>query len=83
MMVVILQLLKALNMISESRWTLELNGTEALLKEWDKDSSSCIRVVVRIRNGCSNAWEVEMKEYVQFAIVREATPPKESPNDPA
>ncbi len=37
MLVVILELLKALNIVSNSRWTLEFDEEKILLKEWDRD----------------------------------------------
>ena len=76
MMTVILGLLKALNMISDKRWTIELDGKSVLFKEWDQDLKNCI-ASTRID---SYDWMPKMKECVQLAIIREATP-KEPTND--
>ncbi len=76
MMVVIIQLLQALNMFSESRWTLELDGDDIHFKEWNKDTQSCIDSVL-IRFSSSNSWEAKAKVLIKEAIVREATPPED------
>ena len=75
MLVVILELLKALNIVSNSRWTLEFDEEKILLKEWDRDIKNYI-TSAEIKHGASNYWEAGVKELIQLAIVREATPAK-------
>ena len=76
MMVVIQQLLEALNIISNSRWTLEFDGIEILFKAWNKDTGSCTAKDI-IKFSSSNSWEQKAKELIQHAIVREAQPPED------